>query len=73
MYIADCQIWLRQLFSLVGEQAWSTYSDGQKFKLARLRGELLFFGHTPELHARLASSRPRSSRGRSSPGTCCSE
>ena len=45
-YVADCQLWLRQLFTLVGDHVWSTYSVGQQHKLARLRGELLFFGNS---------------------------
>ena len=48
VYVADAQAWLRQLAGLVGDEAWVLYAPQQQLALAALRGEYLFYVHTPE-------------------------
>ena len=47
-YLAGGQVWAEQLEQIVGDEAWARLAPRQQLDLALLRGELLFFGNTPD-------------------------
>ena len=48
-YMANVQIWLRQLASLVGDHAWYALDAQQQLGLAALRGEYIFYTSTEDM------------------------
>lgn len=47
-YMADVQLWFRQLGALVCDEVWDGLTPLQQIELASLRGEYLFFLNVPE-------------------------